>query len=71
MKKDLMHSFDRLPPAERAQEYLERAGVYQEFSRTASTEGAKRMFHQMALEMIERASAAAIPAKTQADESTK
>ena len=54
-----MSSFERLPPGERVQEYLERAGVYQEFSRTAGTEGAKRLFHQMALDMIERARATA------------
>ena len=71
MKKNLMHNFDGLPPAERAQEYLERAGVYQELSRTAATEGAKRMFHQMALDMIAHANAAASPAKKQTDETSK
>jgi hypothetical protein len=68
MRKNLMHSFDRLPPAERAQEYLERAGVYQEFSRTAATEGAKRLFHQLALDMIARANSATVPATNQTDE---
>jgi len=71
MKNNLMHNFDGLPPAERAQEFLERAGVYQEFSRTAATEGAKRMFHQMAIEMIERANAATVPAKKPADKTSK
>lgn len=71
MSKSLIHSLDRSPPAERAQEFLERAGVYQEFSRTAATEGAKRLFHQMALEMIERANAATVPAKNQTDETPK
>ena len=62
-----MPNSKRLPPGERAQEYLERAGVYQEFSRTASTEGAKRLFHQMALDMIERANAATIQPTDQTD----
>ncbi len=52
-----MYSFDRLPPGERVQEYLRRAGKYQEFSRTASTEGSRLLFHQMALDMLARANA--------------
>ena len=34
-----MYSFDGLPPGERVQEYLRRAGKYQELSRTATTAG--------------------------------
>jgi hypothetical protein len=52
-----MYSFDRLPPGERVQEYLRRAGKYQEFSRTASTAGSRLLFHQMALDMLARANA--------------
>jgi hypothetical protein len=52
-----MYSFDGLPPGERVQEYLRRAGKYQEMSRTATTAGSRLLFHQMALDMIERASA--------------
>jgi hypothetical protein len=51
----LMYSFDRLPPGERVQEYLRRAGKYQELSRTATTAGSRLLFHQMALDMLERA----------------
>jgi|tagenome__1003787_1003787.scaffolds.fasta_scaffold13825520_1 hypothetical protein len=53
----LMYSFDRMPPGERVQEYLRRAGKYQELSRTATTTGSRLLFHQMALDMIERANA--------------
>jgi hypothetical protein len=52
-----MYSIEQLPPAERVQEYLKRAGKYQEFSRTASTDGSRQLFHQMALDMLERANA--------------
>ena len=66
-----MSEFDRLPPGERVQEYLERAGAYQEFSRTAGTAGAKRLFHQMAREMLERASAIAVRATDQTDQKSE
>jgi hypothetical protein len=59
-----MYSFDRLPPGERVQEYLRRAGNYQELSRTATTAGARLVFHQMALEMLERANAVTVWADT-------
>ncbi|WP_157100508.1 hypothetical protein [Rhodoplanes sp. Z2-YC6860] len=52
-----LYSFDRLPPGERVQEYLRRAGKYQELSRTATTAGARLLFHEMARDMMERASA--------------
>lgn len=52
-----MYSFDGLPPGERVQEYLRRAGKYQELSRTATTAGSRLLFHQMALDMVERANA--------------
>ena len=70
-EKGLMYSFERLPPGERVQEYLERAGRYQEFSRTASTEGAKRLFRQLALDMLERVNALTVEAKDQTDETSK
>jgi len=62
-----MYSFDRLPAGERVQEYLERAGIYQELSRAAATEGAKRLFRQMALDMLERAGVVTAPANKQTD----
>ena len=60
MGHPLMYSFDRLPPGERVQEYLRRAGKYQELSRTATTAGSRLLFHQMALDMLERASAVTV-----------
>ena len=55
-----MHSCDRLPPGERVQEYLRRAGKYQELSRTATTAGSRLLFHQMAVDMLERANAVTV-----------
>ena len=62
-----MYSFDRLPPGERVQEYLRRAGKYQELSRTATTAGSRLLFHQMALDMLERANAVTIWAADKSD----
>jgi hypothetical protein len=42
------------------QEYLRRAGKYQELSRTATTTGSRLLFHQMALDMLERANAVTV-----------
>ena len=56
-----MHTIDRLPPGERIQEYLRRAGEYQEFSRTAMTAGSRQLFQQMARDMLECANAVKMP----------